>query len=83
MYLSSVVIHYLYVFSARFRPAKADAPLIVGGANAGLLCQQSQGFANVCTNGTWRAWSIFDPPFSGLTYLRCGARGYLNAKRHR
>ena len=35
MYLSSVVIHYLYVFSARFRPAKADAPLIID-ANAVL-----------------------------------------------
>ncbi len=35
MYLSSVVIHYLYVFSACFRPAKADAPLIID-ANAVL-----------------------------------------------
>lgn len=35
MYLSSVVIHDLYVFSARFRPTKADAPLIID-ANAVL-----------------------------------------------
>src|SRR3990172_1093266 len=27
--LSSVVIHYLYVFSACFRPAETDAPLII------------------------------------------------------
>lgn len=26
---SSVVIHYLYIFSIRSRPAKADAPLII------------------------------------------------------
>ncbi len=35
MYLYSVVIHYLYVLSARFRPAKADTPLIID-ANAVL-----------------------------------------------
>jgi hypothetical protein len=35
MYFSSVVIHYLYVFGASFRPAKADAPLIID-ANAVL-----------------------------------------------
>jgi hypothetical protein len=35
MYLYSVVIHYLYVFGARFRPAKTDAPLIID-ANAVL-----------------------------------------------
>ena len=29
MYLSSVVIHYLYVFNACCCPAKADAPLII------------------------------------------------------
>lgn len=35
MDLSSVIIHYLYVFSVCFRPAKADAPLIID-ANAVL-----------------------------------------------
>jgi hypothetical protein len=35
------------------------------------------------TNGTWRRGPVFGPPFGGLAYLRCGARGYLNAKRHR
>ncbi len=39
---------------------------LVGSADAGLLYQQSQGVANVCTNGAWRCWSVFGPPFSGL-----------------
>ena len=55
----------------------------VGGADAGLLCQQSQGFAKVCANSTWRGWSVFGPPFSGFTDLRCSTRGYLDANRHR
>ena len=56
---------------------------LVGGTDAGLLCQQSHGFANVCTNRTWRVWSVFGPPFSGPMYLRFSARGDLDAKRHR
>jgi len=56
---------------------------LIGGTDAGLLCQESQGFANVCTNRTWCGWPVFGPPFSGLMYLRFSARGDLDAKRHR
>ena len=51
---------------------------LVGNANTWLLSQQSQGFTNIGTNGTWRCWSIFGPPFSGLMDMRGSARGYLN-----
>ena len=46
----------------------------VRDADTRLPSQQSQGFTNIGTNGAWRCWSIFRPPFSGLTDMRCGAR---------
>ena len=38
-----------------------DPGALVGSAEAGLLCQQYQGFADIYTNCTWCRWSIFGP----------------------